>query len=200
MMTKKLFMFVILALLAAGTVAAQYPMPMCQCVGMDYWPVGPEIQTTFNSDQLDGIYTNVFGLLDDICIDIGDLPYSVPNYGWHCKMTEELLPVRADIYAMEFGMDVRLHDFTCCGGVVHPAMEIFNSGVMFVWDDARRVYSANIGGYMYAAEVVGEDLFIHCYGINPETGHNTVFVKWRIVLPLDGPLGVPNRHNTMGVE
>jgi hypothetical protein len=184
-------MFIALVMMFAIPSEAQYPMPACECVDLFYCPAGPDLPLEF-SGVLGGygVWPDAQGILVDVAVDVGNLPYSVPNYGWHCNMTGQMFSVGASIYAMTYAIEIRLWDLRCCGALVNPGDPIFTDGVVLEWDNEISAYAGTAGSSVYFAEVTVDAVqtTVNLYmGVYSSTGTLSIYARY-IITPSSGPV------------
>ena len=156
--------------LMAPTAAAQdtFPMPYCTCIDMDSTPLGPDFPQGFESETVHGFYKYIEGHMTTFCKDIGNLPYSVPGYGWYCGHTPIYLT--AEIIGFDHSMQLRIDPINCCGGEYSPPDVVFKSGVALPFDPIMNAYFATYGNNSYLVEFDSEN---HFRVLLATTGPNT---------------------------
>lgn len=128
------------------------PMPYCACEDLAYTPAGPWIPDIAPGVIAPSVGSGLDGELFDFSIDYGDLPYSVPNYGWHTKVTDNVYPMKADLYGLSSLLNLRFYDLFCCDAFPTVDDPLFSQdGVTFTWNADAGFYQAFIGDNQYVA-------------------------------------------------
>jgi hypothetical protein len=197
---KKFVTFMVAMMLCVPSfLAADQPaVPGCPCERLFY--VGsPWIPPLESGIQLDGIWYGLPGVIFYYGSDVGDLPYSVPGFGWHSHLTDALtMTFDANIYAMPIGINISLSKLACCSATPQVGVAdgpLFSEdGVTLEWSPGAGMYYGSVGNHTFAAIAYSPYVIKVFEQINhPSHGHLLELIYYHIQLPAEGYWRMPHR-------
>jgi hypothetical protein len=160
-----------------------YPMPYCQCIDLEYTPAGPDLPNEVFGETFDYFSVDTEAAMTGFCIDIGDVPFSAPGFGWYCKSDAQPVFSKMALQSIDNIVAVSMTALSCCELVATPDDPLFTGSVLMLFDPDLSAYVANIGNRKYIMKVIkigGWSYFILYEGIySPTTGHLNVFLTYQ---------------------
>jgi len=122
-------------------------------MNLEYWAPGPgtiELQPGVRA----ATGSSYDGYLFDFWIDYGDVPFSVPGFGWHKNFWDVVFPVKADIFELSSLLNIRMYDLFCCEAFPNVDDPLFSAdGVTLAWNANKGYYAGSVGDNQYVVAV-----------------------------------------------